>query len=144
VFSKVKARCNSLELGNCSKLVAHYCGTFEILERISPVAYMLASLCINNVFHVSLLKTYVPDANNIIDWNLIQVEKEGDFRVRPVCIVHWKIKQLQNRVVELVKVQWTCNGPKDETWECMDSMREEYPHILKFLEVLYVHVYIMH
>jgi hypothetical protein len=42
-----------------------------------------ASLCIHNVFHVSLLKKYVPDANHIIDWNVIQVEPEGDFQVRP-------------------------------------------------------------
>jgi hypothetical protein len=53
VFLKVKARCNSLKLGNCSKLAAHYYGLFEILVRIGHVAYMLAlptSLCIHNVF----------------------------------------------------------------------------------------------
>jgi hypothetical protein len=38
-----------------------------------------ASLSIHNVFHVSLLKKYVPDANHVIDWNVIQVEQEGDF-----------------------------------------------------------------
>jgi hypothetical protein len=93
VFLKVKSRRSSLKLGNCSKLAAHYCGPFEILERIGHVTYMLAfpaSLCIHNVFHVSLLKKYVPDANHIIDWNVIQVEPEGDFRVRPVCILDQK------------------------------------------------------
>jgi hypothetical protein len=74
VFLKVKPRHNSLKLGNWSKLATHYSGPFEILERIGPVAYMLAfpaSLCIHNVFHVSLLKKYVLDANHIIDWNVI-------------------------------------------------------------------------
>jgi hypothetical protein len=42
VFLKVKARRSSLKLGKCSKLVACYCGPFEILERIGPLAYMLA------------------------------------------------------------------------------------------------------
>jgi hypothetical protein len=42
VFFKVKANRSSLKLGNCSKLAAHYCGPFEILERIGPVAYMIA------------------------------------------------------------------------------------------------------
>jgi hypothetical protein len=82
VFLKVKARQSSLKLGNFSKLAAHYCGPFKILERIDPIAHMLAlpaSLCIHNVFHVSLLKKYVPDANHVIDWNVIQVEQEGDF-----------------------------------------------------------------
>jgi hypothetical protein len=77
-------------LGNCSKLASRYCGPFEILERIGHVPYMLAllaSICIHNVFHVSFLKKYVPDANHVIDWNVIYVEQEGDFRVHSVCIL---------------------------------------------------------
>jgi hypothetical protein len=42
VFLKVKANRSSLKLGICSTLVARFCGPFEILERIGPVAYMLA------------------------------------------------------------------------------------------------------
>jgi hypothetical protein len=53
-----------------------------------------ASMSIHNVFHVSLLKKYIPDANHVIEWNVIQVEKEGAFQVHPVCILDWKIKQL--------------------------------------------------
>jgi hypothetical protein len=73
----VKANRSSLKLGNLSKLAARYCGPFEILERIGLVAYRLALptwMSIHNVFHVSLLKKYIPDANHIIDWNVIQVE----------------------------------------------------------------------
>jgi hypothetical protein len=74
VFLKVNPNKISLKLGNCSKLVSRYCGPFEILERIGPVAYILAlpaSMSIHNVFHVSLLKKYIPDANHVIDWNVI-------------------------------------------------------------------------
>ena len=49
-------------------------GHFEILERIGPIAYMLAlpaSMLIHDVFHVSFLKKYVPDTNHVIDWNVI-------------------------------------------------------------------------
>jgi hypothetical protein len=84
VFLKVKANRSSLKLGNCSKLVARYCGPFEILERIGHVAYMLAlptSMTIHNVFHVSFLKKYILDGNHVIDWNVIQVEQEGTFQV---------------------------------------------------------------
>jgi hypothetical protein len=28
-------------------------------------------MSIHNAFHVSLLKKYVPDANHVIDWNVI-------------------------------------------------------------------------
>jgi hypothetical protein len=89
-------------------------------------------MCIHNVFHVSFLKKYVPDANHVIDWNVIQVEQEGDFRVQSVCILDQKVKQLWNRVVGIVKVQWTWYGPEDATWEHEDAMREEYPHIFEY------------
>jgi hypothetical protein len=55
VFLKVKANISSLKLGKFSKFAARYCGPFEILERIGPVAYMLAfptSMTIHNVFQV--------------------------------------------------------------------------------------------
>ena len=42
------------------------------------------SMSIHNVFHVSLLKKYIPDVNDVIDWNVIQVEQEGTFQVHPV------------------------------------------------------------
>jgi hypothetical protein len=139
VFLKVKANRSSLRLGNCSKLAARFCGPFEILERIGPVAYMLAlpaSMTVHNVFHVSLLKKYIPDANHVIDWNVIQVEQEGVLQVHHVRILDRKRKQLQNRAIGLVKVQWTWYGPEDATWEHEDAMRAEYPHLFEDFENL--------
>jgi hypothetical protein len=110
VFLKVKANINSLKLGNCSKLADRYYGSFEIPEKIGLVPYMIAlpaSMSVHNVFHVSLLKKYIHDANHVIDWNVIQVEKEGAFQVHLVCILDRKIKQLWNRAIGIVKVQWT-------------------------------------
>jgi hypothetical protein len=134
VFLKVKANRSSLKLGNCSKLVACFCGLFQILERIGHLAYMLSlptSMTIHNVFHVSLLKKYIHDANNVIDWNVIQVDQEGAFQVHLVHILDQKIKQLWNRAIELVKVQWTWYNPENATWEDEDDMRVEYPHIFQ-------------
>jgi hypothetical protein len=82
VFLKLKAKKSSLKLGSSPKLAARYCGPFEILERIGPIAYILAlppSTCIHNVFQVYFLKKYVLDANNVIDWNVIQVDREDNF-----------------------------------------------------------------
>jgi hypothetical protein len=64
VYLKVKAQKNSVKLGNCAKLAPNFCGPFEILAQIGPIAYQLAlptNLKIHNVFHVSLLKKYVHD-----------------------------------------------------------------------------------
>jgi hypothetical protein len=90
IFLKVKDNKSSLKLGRCTKLAARFCGPFEILERIGPVSYMIAlptSMSVHNVFHVSLLKKYIPDVNHVIDWNVIQVEQEGAFQVHPMRIL---------------------------------------------------------
>jgi hypothetical protein len=97
VFLKVKAKKSSLKLGSCSKLEC-YCGSFEILERIGPVAYMHsfpASMCIM-CFMCLFLKSMCLDPNHVIDWTVIQVEHEGDFQVQLVHILDKKVKVLQS------------------------------------------------
>jgi hypothetical protein len=72
------------------KMAPRFCGLFEILARIGPVAYQLAlpaNLRIHNVFHVSLLKKYIHDLTHMINWNLVWVEPEGEFQVEPQCIL---------------------------------------------------------
>jgi hypothetical protein len=74
VFMKVKEKRSSMKLGSFPKLEVIYCGPFEFLERIGPIAYMvalLASMRVHNVFHVSLLNKYVSDPNHVIDWTVI-------------------------------------------------------------------------
>jgi hypothetical protein len=82
VFLKVKAKRISLRLGSFPKLAGRYCGPFEILETIGPIAYMIAfptSMSVHNVFPTSLLNKYATNPNHIIYWNLIHVEHRGDF-----------------------------------------------------------------
>ena len=44
VYLRVRARKSSLKLGICAKMSPRYCGLFEVLERIAPVAYRLHCL----------------------------------------------------------------------------------------------------
>ena len=70
-----------------------------MLERIGPAAYRLAlptSTMAHNFFHVSLLKRYVHDPNHMINWDVIQVELEGEFRIEPMRILDRKVTMLQN------------------------------------------------
>ena len=98
VYLRVRPRKISLKLASCAKMEPRYHGPFEVLNRIGPVAYriaLLANMRAHNVFHVSFLKKYVHDPNNINDWNAIQVEPKGEFQVEPMCILDKKITLLQ-------------------------------------------------
>ena len=84
-----------------------------MLERIGPVAYrlaLLASTRAHNIFHVSLLKKYVHDPNLVINWDVIQVELEGEFQIEPMRILDRKVTMLWNQAIGQVKVQWEHYG----------------------------------
>ena len=72
VFLRVKPKRSSLKLGKFRKLAHRYCGPFEILQRIGEQSYKLAlpeHLHVHNVFHVSLIKKYVPSVEHVLDLN---------------------------------------------------------------------------
>ena len=99
VCLRMRARKSSLKLGSCAKLSPRYCGQFEVLERIRPVAYRLAlptSTRAHNVFCVSLLKRYVHDSNHVVNWDVIQVGPEGEFQIDPIRILDRKVTMLPN------------------------------------------------
>ena len=77
VYLCIKTNKRSLRIRSCEKLAPRYCETFEILERIGPVCYIIALppiMKVHDVFHVSLLKIYLKDVNHVIDCSVFQVE----------------------------------------------------------------------
>jgi hypothetical protein len=83
----------SLNMSPFEELYGRKCNTLVSWDNRTDreVDYMIAltpSMFVHNVFHVSLLKKYIPDANHVIDWNVIQVEQEGAFQVHLVHILN--------------------------------------------------------
>jgi hypothetical protein len=141
VYLIIKPRRSSLKMGACAKLAPQYCGPFEVLDRVGPVAYQLAlphTVKEHNVFHVSLLNKYVHDANHITDWSVIQVELEGEFLPEPQCILDRRETKLQNITIAQVKVQWKHFGPDEATWEMEDAMKLAYPILFTYVHVIHV------
>ena len=67
----------------------------------------------------------------IIDWDLIQVEPEGEFQTEPFRILDRKECMLWNRAIVQIKVQWKHFSPEEATWEMEDKMREAYPSMFQ-------------
>jgi len=132
VFLKVRGKKSSLNLRIYKKLATIFCGPFEVLRRVIPVAYEMAlpqNVKVHNVFHVSLLRNYVHDPTHIHDWSLILVEPEGEIQVQPMGILDHRTKRLRKRTVGWVKVQWTHYSPEEATWESEEVMWAEYPYL---------------
>ena len=71
--------------GKRSKQLPRFIGPFEILERVGIVAYQLPlppiMLCVHEVFHVSMLRTYTPDPTHVVDHVFLKVmPKRGEVR----------------------------------------------------------------
>ena len=62
----------------------------------------------------------------MIDWNVIQVEPEGEFQVGLERILDRRKTLLRNHTISQVKVQWKKLNPKEATWELESDMREAY------------------
>ena len=70
----------------------------------------------------------------MINWDVIQVETEGDFKTEPLFILDKKVIVLQNRSVGKVKVQWKHYGLDEATWDLEDAMRVAHPFLFNFEE----------
>ena len=73
------------------KLSLRYIGPFEILSRVGSCAYQLALppalSAVHNVFHVSMLRKYVPDASHVLDFTELGVAPNLTTVEWPVAIV---------------------------------------------------------
>ena len=94
-------------MGKFRKLAHRYCGPFEILQRIGEQFYKLAlpeHLHVHNVFHVSLLKKYVPSAEHVLDLDDNVLVNQEEFQMEPEQILEMKEEQLHDRTITEVLV----------------------------------------
>ena len=79
VFLQVSLMKRLMRFGKKGKLIPRYIGSFEILERIGAVAYRLAVPPefpnVYPVFHVSMLRKYLPNPSYVIQPQVIQLSE---------------------------------------------------------------------
>ncbi|KAA0048478.1 pol protein [Cucumis melo var. makuwa] len=137
VFLKVAPMRGVLRFERRGKLSPRFVGPFEILERIDPVAYRLAlppSLStVHDVFHVSMLRKYVPDPSHVVDYEPLEIDENLRYTEQPVEVLAREVKTLRNKEIPLVKVLWRNHLVEEATWEREDDMSKTGSH-LSFLE----------
>ncbi|KAL0546247.1 hypothetical protein IC582_016153 [Cucumis melo] len=135
VFLKVAPMKGVLRFERRGKLSPRFVGPFEILERIGPVAYRLAlppSLStVHDVFHVSMLRKYVPDPSHVVDYEPLEIDENLSYVEQPVEVLAREVKTLRNKQIPLVKVLWRNHWVEEATWEREDDMRSRYPELFE-------------
>ncbi|GKA62625.1 putative reverse transcriptase domain-containing protein [Tanacetum coccineum] len=113
------------ELG---KLAPRYVGSFEIFERIGPVAYRLKLpeelSGVHDMFYVSNLKKCLADASMHVPLDEIKVDKTLRFVEEPV-----EIMDRERSRISLVKVHWNSKRGPEFTWEREDYIKSKYPKL---------------
>ena len=131
VFLKMAPMKGVLRFGRKGKLSPKFIEPFEILERIGPVAYMLAPppalLGVHDVFHMSMLRKYITDPIHVIDYEPPQLNKDLSYEEKPVKILAKEVKTLRNRNIAFVKILWRNHHSEEATWERENKIRENTP-----------------
>ncbi|XP_073153068.1 uncharacterized protein [Henckelia pumila] len=84
---------------------------------------------IHDVFHVSMLRKYEPDASHIFRLDEVELDETLSYFEHPIQILDHKERQLRNKSIPLVKVQWSRHGIEEAAWETEQDMRQRYPKL---------------
>ncbi|CAN4093738.1 unnamed protein product [Withania somnifera] len=91
------------------KLGPRYIGPYEILKRVGDVAYRLALppilSVVHPVFHVSMLRRYIPDESHVIPEDSVQIDENLSFAEEPVLILAREVRKLRSGEIPMVKVR---------------------------------------
>ena len=126
-----------MRFGKKGKLSLRFIGPFEILSRVGEVAYKLAlppSLSVvHPVFHVSMLRKYIPDESHVLSLDSVELGPNLTFEEEPIAILDRQIRKLRTKEIASVKVQWKHRSVGEATWET-ESLTY-VPDILNFLKL---------
>ena len=108
VFLKIMAIKGVLRFGKKGKLRPRYIGPFEILKRVGNVAYQLTLppelLAVHDVFHISMLRKYVPDPTHVIKHQPLDIQQDLKYEEAPIRILAQEVRKLRNKEIPLIKV----------------------------------------
>ena len=133
VFLKVSPWKKVMRFGKKSKLSPRFIGSYEVIEKVGPVAYRLALPPdlekIHNAFHVSMLRRYRSDPSHVVSLETIELIPDLTHEEESIEILAREVKELRNKKISLVKVLWRNHKTEEATWESEETMWKQYPQV---------------
>ncbi|XP_075101911.1 uncharacterized protein LOC142177335 [Nicotiana tabacum] len=124
VLLKVSPIKDVMRFAKKGKLSPRFIGPYLILKRIGEVAYKLelpASMTlVHPVFHVSMLRGYVPDPAHIVSPEVVEINDGLTYDEEPVEILDRQVHRLRTKYMALVKAMYWCL----EIYEVADAFIE--------------------
>ncbi|XP_070017092.1 uncharacterized protein [Nicotiana sylvestris] len=93
---------------NKGKLSSRFIGPFEILRHVGEVAYELALPSslegVHLVFYVLMLWRYHGDPSHLLDFSLVQLDKDLSYVEEPTTILDGQVRKLRSKNIASVNV----------------------------------------
>ena len=122
-----------MRFGGNGKLSPRFIGSYEVIEKVGPVAYRLALPPklekIHNVFHLLMLRRYRSNPSHVVSSKTIELRPDLTYEEEPIEIVAREVKELRNKRILLVKVLWRNHKTEEATWESEEVMQHQYPQL---------------
>ena len=113
------------------KLAPRYVRSFEIVEKISDVAYCLNLLpqlsYAHDVFLVSMLQKYTLDRSHFLPYAEIPLQPDVTYEVQSTEILAREVRMFHNKETSMVKALWERHNEEGATYELESGMYKKYP-----------------
>ena len=130
VFLKVSPWKKVMRFGKKGKLSPRFIGTYEVIEKVGPVAYKLALPLelekIHNVFPVSMLRRYRSDLSHVVSLEIIELRSNLTYEEDPIEILDREVKELRKKLIPLGKVLWRNHKTEEAMSKSEEVMRQQY------------------
>ncbi|XP_020092160.1 uncharacterized protein LOC109712808 [Ananas comosus] len=101
------------------------------LRELKTIALPPRLAGIHDIFHVSALRRYVFDSSHVIDFTPLELGEDLKYEEKPVRILAREMKELRNRVIPYIKMQWSHHEERKATWEPEMVMQESFPYLFE-------------
>ena len=131
VFLKVQPyKQKSLAKYKFQKLAPRYFGPYEVIKKISPVAYELklpSTAKVHPIFHVSLLKR-AQGYSATEDISPLPVTDSWEFLLEPESVQDVRVTTLQGIPEIELLIKWKNRDSEENSWENYDTIAAQFPN----------------